>query len=127
MELRAAISQVGDPIWSMHKKKGSESVLAGEMILTFFRSGKTQTIDKRRSFDMRQAVIEILDTAGSKHLYGEYIFNRLLIEAWQKGAITTMNITRTGFADLIREQGWHYDRENHYWVKGNIPNGQLFS
>ena len=29
-ELRAAISQVGDPIWSMHKKKGNQSVLAGE-------------------------------------------------------------------------------------------------
>ncbi|MCK4829703.1 hypothetical protein KA005_78995, partial [bacterium] len=27
MELRAAISQIGDPIWSMHKKKGSESIL----------------------------------------------------------------------------------------------------
>ena len=127
MELRAAISQVGDPIWSMHKKKCRESVLDGEMILTFLRSGKTQTMDKRRSFDMRQAITEILDTAGSKHLYGEYIFNRLLIEAWQKGAISAMNITRTGFADMIREHGWHYDRENHYWIKGNIPNGQLFS
>ena len=26
-DLRAAISQVGDPVWSMHKKKGKQSVL----------------------------------------------------------------------------------------------------
>ena len=27
-ELKAAVSQIGDPIWSMHKKKSNESVLA---------------------------------------------------------------------------------------------------
>src|SRR5437667_3103215 len=36
-ELKAAITQTGDVIWSMHKKKNSASVLAGEMILTFFK------------------------------------------------------------------------------------------
>src|SRR5206468_1069957 len=38
-ELKAAVAQVGDPIWSMHKKKNRESVLAGEMILTFRKTG----------------------------------------------------------------------------------------
>jgi hypothetical protein len=127
MELRAAISQVGDPIWSMHKKKGSESVLAGEMILTFFRSGKTEPMDRWGPFDVRRVVAEILDSAESKHVYGEYLFNKVVIEAWHKGAISALNITRTGFADLIREHGWHYDRENHYWVKDNTHGGLLFS
>jgi hypothetical protein len=36
-ELKAAITQTGDVIWSMHKKKNSASVLAGEMILTFYK------------------------------------------------------------------------------------------
>lgn len=31
--LKAAVTQVGDTIWSMHKKKNKERVLAGEMIL----------------------------------------------------------------------------------------------
>ena len=35
--MKAAITQTGDVIWSMHKKKNSASVLAGEMILTFFK------------------------------------------------------------------------------------------
>lgn len=119
MELRAAISQVGDPIWSMHKKKGSESVLAGEMILTFFRSGKRQYVDKPRSFDIHGAVAEILDSAGAKYIYGEYLFNRIVMDAWQKGAIGALNISRTAFAELIKSHGWHYDGENHYWVRNN--------
>jgi 16S rRNA G966 N2-methylase RsmD len=127
MKLRAAISQVGDPIWSMHKKKGSELVLAGEMILTFFRNGKTQTMGKRRSFDVRRAVAEILDSTGSKHIYGEYLFNRVVMEAWQTGAIDALNITRTEFVSLIREHGWHYDGVNHYWVRDNTPGGLPFS
>jgi len=36
-ELKAAITQTGDVIWSMHKKKNSARVLAGEMILTFYK------------------------------------------------------------------------------------------
>ena len=39
-ELKAAIPQVGDTIWSMHKKKNKQNVLAGEMILTFYKSGR---------------------------------------------------------------------------------------
>ena len=39
-ELKAAITQTGDVIWSMHKKKNSASVLAGEMILTFYKPAK---------------------------------------------------------------------------------------
>src|SRR5439155_9354143 len=36
-ELKTAVTQTGDVIWSMHKKKNSASVLAGEMILTFYK------------------------------------------------------------------------------------------
>ena len=38
--LKSAITQTGDVIWSMHKKKNSASVLAGEMILTFYKPAK---------------------------------------------------------------------------------------
>src|SRR5439155_13891352 len=39
-ELKAAITQTGDVIWSMHKKKNSATVLAGELILTFYKPTK---------------------------------------------------------------------------------------
>ena len=41
-ELKAAITQTGDVIWSMHKKKNSARVLAGEMILTFYKPAKVR-------------------------------------------------------------------------------------
>ncbi len=49
-ELKAAITQTGDVIWSMHKKKNSASVLAGEMILTFYKParGRARAIRKAR-------------------------------------------------------------------------------
>ena len=39
-QLKAAITQTGDVIWSMHKKKNSANVLAGELILTFYKPAK---------------------------------------------------------------------------------------
>ncbi len=125
LELRAAISQVGDPIWSMHKKKSSESVLAGELILTFFKNGKKQGGIKNRSFDVRRTIADILDSAGSNPVYGEYLFNKIVMEAWQKGAISALNITRTSFADMIRDHGWRYDANKHCWIKGKEP-GHFF-
>lgn len=124
MELRAAISQVGDPIWSMHKKKGSESILAGEMILTFTRSEKPQSLPKQRFFDLHKAVKEILDSAVSNTVYGEYLFNNVVIKAWNEGAINALNISRTEFMNLIREYGWNYDKKHHYWIK-DIASGLL--
>ena len=47
-DLKAAITQTGDVIWSMHKKKNSESVLAGEMILTFYKPAKKPKAKARR-------------------------------------------------------------------------------
>jgi hypothetical protein len=56
-DLRAAISQIGDPIWSMHKKKNRESVLAGEMILTFFKTGKAKRVEVSGAFDLRREYV----------------------------------------------------------------------
>ena len=42
-ELKAAITQTGDVIWSMHKKKNSATVLAGELILTFYKPKNVRT------------------------------------------------------------------------------------
>jgi 16S rRNA G966 N2-methylase RsmD len=118
LELKAAISQVGDPIWSMHKKKNKESVLAGELILTFFKSGTRSRPGMNRSFDVSEALHKILSQTSSDKLYGEYLFNRLVIDAWQNSAIDSLNISRTDFTALIESHGWRYDARNHYWVKG---------
>lgn len=126
MELRAAVSQVGDPIWSMHKKKRSETVLAGEMILTFFNSGKKSKLPSGRPFDVQRFIENFLSTIRSDHVYGEFIFNKLIMEAWKSGSIESLGVTKSELSELIAKNGWEYDKEKHYWAKGNNRNGRLF-
>ncbi len=126
-ELRAAVSQIGDPIWSMHKKKSNESVLAGEMILTFRKTGKAAKVKKNGSFSVSSALKEILDSSKSDKIYSEYIFNQVIIEAWKRSAIGSLNISKAEFIDLLKNYGWQYDERNHYWVKNGKINMSLFS
>jgi 16S rRNA G966 N2-methylase RsmD len=118
-DLRAAVSQVGDPIWSMHKKKGSESVLAGEMILTFCKTGAW--IERRREgrFDVEETVRGVLAACREDRIYGESLFNALVIEAWRRDAIAALDVSRDGFADVIRSCGWRYDPRRHYWTRSS--------
>ena len=125
-ELKAAVSQVGDPIWSMHKKK-NHSVLAGEMILTFQNTGDVKKAKRNGHFDIFHAVNRILENTHSNYVFGEYLFNRVIIEAWKKSAIHSLNISREEFIDIIKHAGWHYDEENHYWAKDKPQMEMLFS
>ncbi len=115
-ELKAAVSQVGDPIWSMHKKKNN-SVLAGELILTFFKTGRAKKIKKNKSFNVGDVLGRILENVQEEKIYGEYLFNRVIIEAWKNSAIQSLNISRDEFMVLLEQYGWHYDKKNHYWIK----------
>ena len=125
-ELRAAVSQIGDPIWSMHKKKSSESVLAGELILTFFKSGQRRVVNRLNGFDVEDAVREALLSAHSGKIYGEYLFNQIVMSAWQHGAIGSLNISKTEFIDLIQRNGWHYNERDHVWMRSGHQ-ASLFS
>jgi hypothetical protein len=116
-ELKAAVSQVGDPIWSMHKKKGSESVLAGELILTFLKTGKKTRVDRLNGFDVSGTVQQLLSDTRTGKIYGESLFNKLVIAAWKHGAIGSINISKTEFIDLLQRNGWYYDEKNHYWFR----------
>ncbi len=125
-ELKAAVAQIGDPIWSMHKKKNKESVLAGEMILTFCKTGARQRSEKRNGFDLAETISGILSGSDSDTVYGEYLFNRVVIDAWHKGAIGSLSITKNEFAQLIESLGWHYDSQHHYWFRGRNAQSTLF-
>ncbi len=125
-DLRAAVSQVGDPIWSMHKKKGDESVLAGELILTFHKTGKRKAIRKDAAFDLSRVLGQILSDMDGREVYGEYLFNRVIIEAWNRSAIGSLRVTKEEFTRLLRSHGWRYDQQNHYWVSETHMSPTLF-
>src|SRR5437879_13401399 len=76
----------------MHKKKGKQSVLAGELILTFLKTDKPKTVDANKPFDVEAAIVRILDETSNGTVYGEYLLNRVVVEAWQSGALGSLNI-----------------------------------
>jgi len=125
-ELKAAVSQIGDPIWSMHKKKGKESVLAGEFILTFYKTTRIKGVKEEREIDVRGIIAKILQDYKEPTIYGEYLFNQLIIEAWKYGIIKELKIKKEDLIDLLSEYGWTYDNRNHCWCKSNKRQDYLF-
>ena len=64
-DLKNAITQTGDVIWSMHKKKNSKSVLAGEMILTFYKPSNPKdrkAITETKEKDPEKLLDEVFDS-----------------------------------------------------------------
>lgn len=118
--LQAAVTQVGDTIWSMHKKKNRERVLAGEMILTFFKDGKPK---RRAAANHRCEIEQLVDcvlpalSEESDHLHGELLFNRLITEAWNRNALHALRVSREDFAHLLERRGWSYNPQSHHWVR----------
>jgi 16S rRNA G966 N2-methylase RsmD len=131
-ELRSAVSQVGDTVWSMHKKKNLARVLMGEMILTFF---KGETTAKRtapsNTIALEQLVDAVLPTLHPRHngFHGELLFNRLIVEAWRLNALHALRFERDDFIRLLESRGWHYDPKLHSWMKGRSTQtqGSLFA
>ncbi len=127
-ELKAAITQTGDVIWSMHKKKNSANVLAGEMILTFYKGAKIPKSRKpsRGAAPEDSALIlsEVFDAClnnGTSSFTSEALFNRLVIELWRRRALGCLNLNREEFAKQLERRGWSYDTRSHSWSKACYP------
>jgi 16S rRNA G966 N2-methylase RsmD len=126
-ELKAAVSQIGDPIWSMHKKKNRETVLAGEFILTFYKSGRRKERSHTGEFSIHDALYEILSEETGPIMYSEAVFNKLIIAAWDHSALHSLNIGKAEFISLIESHGWSYDINNHRWTKTRGSETSLFT
>lgn len=127
-ELKAAITQTGDVIWSMHKKKNSASVLAGEMILTFYKPAKipkTRKPSKAAAPEDSAAILsEVFDAClnnGTSSFTSEALFNQLVIELWRRHALGCLNLNREEFAKQLEQRGWSYNTRSHSWSKAGYP------
>ncbi len=127
-ELKAAITQTGDVIWSMHKKKNSARVLAGEMILTFYKPVKVPKPAKPAKtapvLDSAAILPEVFDTClnrDASSFTSEALFNRLVIELWRRRALSCLNLDREEFAEQLARRGWKYNLRNHRWSKSAYP------
>ena len=126
--LKAAITHDKDVIWSMHKKKNAESVLSGEMLLTFYKPQKKAAEPKSRvqpiSFDeLLDKHLRALPTSGFRT---ETLFNRLTIGAWEHRSLKNLTVGPEVMASGLRERGWNYDSAQHTWLKSSsVPTAEL--
>jgi 16S rRNA G966 N2-methylase RsmD len=125
-QLKTAITQTGDVIWSMHKKKNSASVLAGELILTFYKPMKARERARFTSGGGQASEVvlsKVFDEClgnGTNSFTSEALFNRIVIELWRRRALGCLNLDRRAFALNLEERGWEYDPKKHLWShKGN--------
>jgi len=121
-ELRAAVTQEREVIWSMHKKKNRENMLAGEMILTFYKPRRPARIAAAR--ESRPALFgELLDAAlcecrEREEVTSQFLFNRIVLAAWNRRSMTELGVTRETFMEALRQRGWDYDAKRHAWRRG---------
>lgn len=121
-ELKTAITQTGDVIWSMHKKKNSASVLSGELILTFYKPKKARVRGVRATrqphTELETALSKVFDKClgnGTENFTSEALFNRLVIELWHHRALGCLSLDRRTFSSNLEERGWKYDSKKHIW------------
>lgn len=129
-ELKTAITQTGDVIWSMHKKKNSANVLAGELILTFYKPKKVHKtvpqIEHTQDKQPQNILSEVFNVClgnGTKSFTSEALFNRLVIELWHRRALSCLTLDRREFANCLKQRGWGYNVQTHLWSKGEPANG----
>lgn len=124
-ELRAAVTQIGDTIWSMHKKKNKERVLAGEMILSFCNSQASSMPRRpqsaRLTFEALLAETLAEVSPDGRPFAGEVLFNQMILKAWNRGALTSLDVTREDFADALTNKGWRYNSIRHQWFHALEP------
>jgi len=123
-ELRAAITQTGDVIWSMHKKKNSASVLAGEMIITFYKPARARKpedtlrcVPKGDAAPILSDIFDICLKNGKNTFTSEALFNSLVIEMWRRRALSCLTLDRREFMVLLNQRGWCYNTRTHLWSR----------
>jgi DNA modification methylase len=127
-ELKAAITQTGDVIWSMHKKKNSASVLAGELIITFYKPAhpfRRKQNAHPTATDPATILSETIDAClcnGTSHFSSEALFNRLIIELWHRRALSCLTLDRHEFAENLTRRGWTYNSHLHHWSREGNAN-----
>lgn len=112
----------------MHKKKNSASVLAGEMILTFYKPAKLAKIrtpvNSGIKADPAVTLSDVFDAClndKTTSFTSEALFNRLVIELWQRHALSCLNLDRQEFARQLERRGWSYNPRSHSWSRSGYP------
>ena len=98
-------------------------MLAGEMILSFVNDGAGRLPRVRPSFrpTIDELIAEILAeiSPDRRPFAGELLFNRIVLNAWNRGALGSLDLSREDFSEVLERKGWRYDTFRHRWI--NAP------
>ncbi|MBM3860667.1 MAG: hypothetical protein FJ395_13590 [Verrucomicrobia bacterium] len=120
--LKAAVTQERDVIWSMHKKKNSENVLSGEMILTFYKPALSVRAAPKKvttPVSFAQVLDAVLDRRNGQGntFTSEFLFNQVILESWRRDCLGALALTREEFASQLRARKWNYDPKANLWSR----------
>jgi DNA modification methylase len=116
--LVASVPQGTGTVWSMHKKKGKHSVLAGEFILTFKKTKAKSRIKSLNGKIFIEVVDEYFENIKSnKVITEEEIFNDLIVICWKANQINELTYSSLDIVEKLRLLGFNYDNKSHIWKK----------
>ena len=90
------------------------------MILSFY-NGKGASLPRRPQFPAL-TIEALLDETLSevspdgRPFAGEVLFNQMILKAWERGALSSLDVTREDFAGVLMSKGWRYNAARHQWV-----------
>ncbi len=125
--LKAAITHDKDVIWSMHKKKNAQSVLGGEMLLTFYKSPVQQThvSSPAEPVSLDDLLDRFLPTLPAEGFRTEALFNKLTIAAWEQHSLENLSVDPERMTSKLNSRGWNYDPERHIWSTNQPERSEL--
>jgi len=62
-------------------------------------------------------VFDVCLRNGGKSYTSEALFNRLIIELWDRRALGCLQLDRREFAARLQQRGWGYDDKRHVWER----------
>jgi hypothetical protein len=122
----ASVPQGTGTIWSMHKKKGAHTVIAGEFILTFQKK-KSPILPRKSSAKKFDDLLSdyFNEKKSSAELSEEEIFNDLIILCWSDQLLHELNYSALDIPQRMKDLGFQYDSKNHKWAKASVTKSQI--
>jgi adenine-specific DNA methylase len=125
-ELIASVPQGTGTIWSMHKKKGTHGVIAGEFILTF-QKRKIPFAKKNSSGILFEQLLAnyFEEKSACQELSEEEVFNDLIVRCWSENLLDRLNYSSLDIPQKLKAMGFEYDPKNHKWTQSTVKTTQM--
>jgi len=63
---------------------------------------------------IEEALLEV--SPDRRPFAGESLFNQIILKAWSRGALHSLDLSREEFSEVLIRKGWRYDAVRHRWL-----------